>query len=48
MDESNALENLVRIGTVTAVDKDKRIAHVKFDDKDGLISDWLEIGRAHV
>ena len=47
MDESNALENLVRIGTVTAVNKDKRIAHVKFDDKDGLISDWLAVLDCH-
>lgn len=47
MDEANALENLVRIGTVTAVDKDKRIVHVKFDDKDGLISDWLAVLDCH-
>lgn len=47
MDEANALENLVRVGTVTAVNKDKRIARVKFDAADELSSDWLAVLDTH-
>lgn len=36
------LENLVRIGTVTAVDAGKRQARVKFEDT-GLSSGWLYV-----
>lgn len=36
------LENLVRIGTVTAVNNEKRLARVKFLDA-GITSAWLKV-----
>lgn len=36
------LENLVRVGIVTAVDTGKRMARVKFQDEDKT-SDWLYV-----
>lgn len=35
------LKNMVRIGTVDSVDKEKRTARVRFEDKDNLISGEL-------
>ena len=37
-----ALENLVRVGTVTAVDPGQRRARVKYRDT-GITSDWLQV-----
>ncbi len=42
MDAEKILLNLVRLGTVTAVDAKKRRARVKFQDS-GIISDWLPV-----
>lgn len=41
MDE-NVLKNLVRIGTVSAVDNSKNMARVIFKDKD-MVSGWLYV-----
>lgn len=38
----NVLENLVRVGNVTAVDRPRGAARVKFQDT-GLSSDWLPV-----
>ena len=40
MDHEKILRNLVRIGTVTAVDQKKRRARAKFQDS-GITSHWL-------
>lgn len=40
--DNNILENLVRVGTVFAVDDAARKARVRFDDK-GLTSGWLSV-----
>lgn len=42
MDAEKILLNLVRIGTVTAVDKTKGRARVKFQDS-GITSGWLPV-----
>ena len=42
MDTESILRGLVRVGTVTAVDRAKRVARVKFRDTD-LPSDWLYV-----
>lgn len=42
MDESSVFRGLVRVGTVTAADNDKRLARVKFQDT-GLPSGWLYV-----
>lgn len=42
MDNEKILLNLVRIGTVTAVDPQKRRARAKFQDS-GITSHWLYI-----
>lgn len=42
MDGERILDQLVRIGTVTAVDKGKRLARVKFQDA-GITSGWLPV-----
>lgn len=42
MDAEKVLLNLVRLGTVTAVDKPKRRARVKFQDS-GITSGWLPV-----
>ena len=41
-DTERALENLVRVGKVTDVDKAKRRVRVKFEDTD-LSSGWLQV-----
>lgn len=41
-----ALENLVRVGTVTDVDKAKRQVRVKFQDT-GMTSGWLKVLQHH-
>ena len=41
MDETNVLQNLVRVGTVTAVDPGNRTARVLFESSDEMCSDWL-------
>lgn len=38
----NILSNLVRIGTVSSVDSEKRTARVMFKDKD-MVSGWLSV-----
>lgn len=43
MADLKELENIVRIGTVQSVDKDKMTARVKFNDKGGIISGPLHI-----
>jgi len=43
MDMENILANLVRIGTVSAVDAGKKKARVIFRDKNDLVSDWLPV-----
>jgi hypothetical protein len=40
--DDNILANLVRVGTVYAVDDGRRLARVRFDDK-GLTSAWLPV-----
>jgi phage baseplate assembly protein gpV len=45
MDE-NILANLVRIGTVSSVDNEKRVARVIFQDKD-MVSGWLHVLQHH-
>ena len=40
MEIEKILKNLVRIGTVTVTDPDKRVARVKFEDT-GRPSGWL-------
>ena len=42
MDVEKILSGLVRLGTVTAVDNDQRLARVKFQDQN-LPSDWLPV-----
>lgn len=42
MDVEKILEQLVRVGTVTAVDNGKRVARVKFKDT-GITSGWLYV-----
>lgn len=42
MDSEETLANLVRIGTVTDVNNDKRLARVKFQDV-GITSAWLYV-----
>lgn len=42
MSEDNILKNLVRIGIVTAVDKERRLARVKYPDT-GNTSGWLAV-----
>lgn len=37
------LRGLVRVGTVMNRDVKKRLARVKFEDFDGMISDWLPV-----
>mgnify|MGYP001048578019 CR=1 FL=1 len=46
MDSENILRNLVRIGTVSSVDPEKRIARVIFKDKD-MVSGWLYVLQHH-
>ena len=41
-DQEKILLNLVREGTVTAVDNNKRLARVKFQDT-GITSAWLKV-----
>jgi phage baseplate assembly protein gpV len=41
--EIEELKQLIRTGTVHSVDKEKLIARVKFDDKNGMISGELQI-----
>ena len=45
MEHEKILRNLVRIGTVTAVDQKKRRARAKFQDS-GITSHWLYIVQA--
>ena len=42
MEIEKILKNLVRIGTVTVTDPDKRVARVKFEDT-GRLSGWLYV-----
>ena len=42
MDGQTVLENIVRVGTVSAVDAVKRKARVKYDDME-IVSGWLFI-----
>ena len=42
MEIEKILKNLVRIGTVTVTDTDKRVARVKFEDT-GRPSGWLYV-----
>lgn len=42
MDLETILSGLVRIGTVSSVDADKRIARVIYSDKD-MVSGWLHV-----
>ena len=42
MDVEKILSGLVRLGTVTAVNNDQRLARVKFPDT-GITSDWLPV-----
>lgn len=41
-DSENILANLVRVGTVFAVNDEKRLARVRFQDKN-LTSAWLKV-----
>ena len=41
-DQEKVLLNLVRVGTVTAIDNGKRMARVKFQDT-GITSAWLKV-----
>lgn len=43
MDAENILANLVRVGTVSAVDGYKRKARVIYKDRGGIVSDWLPV-----
>ena len=43
MADMTELKNMVRLGTVMNVDKDKMTARVKFEDKGGIISSPLHI-----
>lgn len=47
MDETNVLQNLVRVGVVTAVNPDSRTARVLFESSDGMCSDWLAVLDSH-
>ena len=47
MDETNVLQNLVRVGTVTAVDPGNRTARVLFESSDEMCSDWLAVLDSH-
>ena len=42
MEIEKILKNLVRIGTITVTDPDKRVARVKFEDT-GRPSGWLYV-----
>jgi len=39
----NILANMVRIGTVSATDTEKRSARVIYKDRDNLVSGWLYV-----
>ena len=41
--DPDILQNLVRIGTVSSVDPDKRTARVIFTDHDNLVSGELKV-----
>lgn len=41
-DQEKVVMNLVRVGTVTAIDNKKRMARVKFQDA-GITSAWLKV-----
>lgn len=43
MADATELKNIVRLGTVMSVDKDKMTARVKFGDKGGIVSSPLHI-----
>ena len=43
MADATELKNMVRLGTVMSVDKDKMTARVKFKDKGGITSSPLHI-----
>ena len=43
MADATELKNMVRLGTVMSVDKDKMTARVKFRDKGGITSSPLQI-----
>lgn len=43
MADATELKNIVRLGTVMSVDKDKMTARVKFKDKGGITSSPLHI-----
>lgn len=43
----NIFKNLVRIGTVSSIDTDKRTARVIFKDKDEMVSGWLHVLQWH-
>lgn len=43
MADATELKNMVRLGTVMSVDKDKMTARVKFEDKGGITSSPLHI-----
>ena len=43
MADATELKNMVRLGTVMSVDKDKMTARVKFKDKGGIMSSPLHI-----
>ncbi len=47
MDETNVLQNLVRVGVVTAVNPDSRTARVLFESSDGMSSEWLAVLDSH-
>lgn len=43
MDEGTILQGLVRIGTVSSVDRTRRMARVIYRDMDDLTSGWLHV-----
>lgn len=45
-EKDNILENLVRVGTVYAIDDESRKARVRFEDK-ALTSAWLYVPKNH-
>ena len=47
MEIENILSNLVRIGTVSAVDAEGKKARVIFGDKGGITSGWLYVLQHH-
>lgn len=42
-DGINILKNIVRIGTVSSLDKENRTARVAFEDRDNLVSGPLKV-----